>query len=187
MHSTCSIMVFPGGAYTTCMYISTTIQTSWNKASIWILHLIQPWENKKKIDSQLVRVHIHKLSSCFSSCVQNLCNATLGTQARSSQEYWLCLPLQEWAVPPEPSVVSETQPVFRPVKEAHMSTDSACTAGMGTQTYALHNTTLPESPLKVSEIQLTHNYAHKYMYSHKPTQPLSSCTYSVDKQSQPFS
>ena len=31
------------------------------------------------------------------------CNATPGAQqARSSQEYWLCLPLQVWAVPPEP-------------------------------------------------------------------------------------
>ena len=44
------------------------------------------------------------------------CIATPGTQARSSQEYWLCLPLQVWAVPPEPLVVSETQPVLVPSK-----------------------------------------------------------------------
>ena len=63
-------------------------------------------------------VHTKCLAAHTKECVHltagryKLCCAILGNWlARSSQEYWLCLPLQVWAVSSEPLLVSETQPV----------------------------------------------------------------------------
>ena len=61
----------------------------------------------------ILHTHMHALQrDCtkqfLTSCAMQLLEPRL---ARSSQEYWLCLPLQVWAVPP---VVNETQPVLLP-------------------------------------------------------------------------
>ena len=72
-----------------------------------IFFLLGGWEGEREREREWER---QRVSGRYNKCDHIYiykhapsCNATPGAQqARSSQEYWLCLPLQVWAVPPEP-------------------------------------------------------------------------------------